>query len=235
MARTIQVARLPWRHGNFSTKVILTEEQSHHFPQDLSNGFITLTHTGCDLRLTTSGAELFTSVQIEKYRKPSPYYFHLIKIPWKIFGTLTFKQHDRLSLKKGHKMFRTLVRQFGRPIIRDGARSLPSAVMAEGGTSYKHLHLHFLLADTQRFGSPSTVSAQLTGLWENIGGGLSRIEPYDDKRDGVGYILKSEERPLVGSRIPFLQSDPERLKLSDALVARLQLSELTSNTAPLVY
>jgi len=119
-----------------------------------------------------------------------PEAYHLQKITWQLFGTITMKKR---SPSRRHILTKliTTVRQVCRVYSRNHAKQIMLFCRIEKGA--ESLHAHFLMA-----GIPDRYDSHQFGLdfarrWERRVGNC-KVEPYDPDKDGIGYLTKCSSR-----------------------------------------
>ena len=119
---------------------------------------------------------------------PSPEQYWLSRIPWQLFGTLTFEE-DRLPEAKLLDRFFCVARRAAE-LTRSHFPDVPWVLRQEDGDKFGHRHLHFVMAGLRSIAGVSELCGKLKECWQRKGGGRCQIEAYDPSRDGVGYLLK---------------------------------------------
>lgn len=140
-------------------------------------------------------------------RRYHPELFHLRKVQWAVFGTLTWRYEDRRqdteqAQKNRTQDFKQLLKLL-RCKLRFRGKQIKFYHATEFGTSGQG-HLHFLLAKhgLEAF-SDQGIASLLKFIWEleivlegkvRVGAGGAEILPYDQAKEGrgVAYCLKRE-------------------------------------------
>ena len=159
----------------------------------------------------------------------NPYLFHLIKVPWSVFGTLTWKQESKrrgtqASESRRREDFKWLIRSTGSILKRRGKHFAYYHAMEWGKAG--ECHFHFLIAqDGLEHISPSTLANTLQELWKHSNG-LGVVQPFDKAKQfaGVSYCLKRE-----------YDGFGKELERFDYLSPRLQKIVQRNIIAPLVF
>lgn len=141
------------------------------------------------------------------YQKYHPYLYHLIKVEWFIFGSLTWARDSRRTHSESAGQmrridFNDLISAFcGQLKLR--RRNLGIYKATEFGKSGEP-HYHFLIAkDGCDHLSASECAQRLTNLWQSSlkpygynerGIGMAIIKPYDEAKEhpAAKYCLKRE-------------------------------------------
>jgi len=118
----------------------------------------------------------------------TPEAFHLERIGWQLFGTLTFKS-ERLPERVRLAMWFALARQTGKRLAVKFPRLLWCLRQEEGEIGGRR-HFHCLLAGLPTAQLCPSLNFELMALWQSLGGGWARVMRYRDDLDGVGYVLK---------------------------------------------
>ena len=121
--------------------------------------------------------------------------FHLRKIDWEYFITLTWKKIPPKDVRK--RILYEYIRRLGEKFNRNCLWGLTWAVCFELGSKTFRPHMHMLMklndCSTNRISQQSI----LKRTWEKDVGkgkgtvGLADVCPYDPTRDGAGYIVKN--------------------------------------------
>lgn len=119
--------------------------------------------------------------------KINPELFHLARIQWQVFCSLSFKKESTLT-RHGASMFLALARKQAEWVGIHFTRLLWCLRLERGDTTGR-LHYHAVFAG---FPHPVTTRHRLAlmGLWESLGGGMARASQYLQALDGVSYIMK---------------------------------------------
>jgi len=118
----------------------------------------------------------------------NPESYQLERLPWQLFGTLTFTS-ERLPEAARIKMWFALARQSSSAF----RVYFPSAIWClrqELGEATGRKHFHYLFGGLPQSAiTQSTCFAQMA-MWERLGGGMARVRVYDGAQNGVSYIAK---------------------------------------------
>lgn len=126
---------------------------------------------------------------------PSPEQFWYARIPWQLFGTLTFEE-ERLPEAKRLSRFFCVARRAA-DLTRTHFRDVLLVLRQEDGDKFGHRHFHFVMAGLRVVTDVRQLCAKLEDCWQRKGGGRCEIEAYDRRRDGVGYLLKGLNHPAA--------------------------------------
>ena len=118
----------------------------------------------------------------------TPEAFHIGRMGWQLFGTLTFKS-ERLPERVRLAMWFAFLRQTGKRLSAKFPRLL-WCLRQEQGEIGGRRHFHCLLAGLPPAQLCPSLNFELMALWERLGGGWARVMRYRDDLDGVGYVLK---------------------------------------------
>src|ERR1700678_862553 len=118
----------------------------------------------------------------------TPEAFHIGRIGWQLFGTLTFKS-ERLPERVRLAMWFAFARQTGKRLSVKFPRLL-WCLRQEEGESGGRRHFHCLMAGLPTAQLCPSLNFELMALWQKLGGGWARVMRYRDDLDGVGYVLK---------------------------------------------
>ena len=125
----------------------------------------------------------------------NPHTYHLTRIRWQFFGTLTFSRIPPLYVRKACicEYLRRIAKSF---CAKDWKWDLFYAVRHEYGELTGRAHFHFLL--TVPKSSPNIHSARhtLKSIWQDgVGGcaGFADIRLYDPRLSGADYIMKGTD------------------------------------------
>ena len=124
---------------------------------------------------------------------PSPEQFWYARIPWQLFGTLTFEE-DRLPEAKRLSRFFCVARRAAE-LTRTHFHDVLWVLRQEDGDKVGHRHFHFVMAGGRVITDVRQLCAKLEDCWQRKGGGRCEIEAYDPRQDGIGYILKNLNHP----------------------------------------
>jgi len=69
-------------------------------------------------------------------------------------------------------------------------------VRSERGEMTERHHFHSLIGGLPSFAVKTATCFSIMRQWERIGGGMSRVYPYDSSLDGAEYVLKGCEEVL---------------------------------------
>jgi len=144
----------------------------------------------------------------------------LSRVPWDLFGTLTFKGAIP-SQKVRSSMWFAFTRQVERSLHLPEGRSL-WLLRSERGEQGSRLHLHFLWAGLPARYVNDRTCLVVMALAEGRGFGIARVRRVDSDLAGVDYVLKglSGRDAYEGSR--FASNDEGRVvTFSHSLAARL--------------
>lgn len=141
---------------------------------------------------------------------PSPEQYWLSRIPWQLFGTLTFEEDHLPEAERLRRFFRVARR--AAKLTRSHFPGVLWVLRQEDGDKFGHRHLHFVMAGLRVVADVEQLCAKLEECWQRDGGwkqvarhrhcaklgeskqrksgGRCQIEAYDPSRDGVGYLLK---------------------------------------------
>jgi hypothetical protein len=131
----------------------------------------------------------------------SSYYYHLSKVNWKIFGSLTFKSKSKRNNYRTSRYSRDydfkhlLENTFYR--LKIYSDDVPYFLRHEYSESRKY-HLHFLIANHRKIDhlDPYDLAGDLTSCWKRDfsgprgSNGTAVIEPYNKHKDGAKYVCK---------------------------------------------
>jgi hypothetical protein len=124
-----------------------------------------------------------------------PEVYHLARVGWQFFGTLTFKQ-ERLPERVRRKMWCAFVRALAGKLRVHFDRVL-WVLRAERGERFGRSHYHYLIGGLP----PSCVSPAWcfiqAAAWESLGGGMARVYVFDQSLNGLDYITKSLDAGLA--------------------------------------
>lgn len=113
----------------------------------------------------------------------------LSRLPWQVFGSLTFKPRDEgMSTRRQRVMFFAFVRK----IAEYSGMYFPDfqwVLRMERGEKFGREHLHCLLGDPLEPTSKTDRFAMMA-LWEKLGGGMTRLREYETRQSGVDYVCK---------------------------------------------
>ena len=118
----------------------------------------------------------------------TPEAYHLTRIGWQLFGTLTFKS-ERLPERVRLAMWFAFARQTGKRLSVKFPRLL-WCLRQEQGEIGGRRHFHCLMAGLPPAQLCPSLNFELMALWQKLGGGWARVMRYRDDLDGVGYVLK---------------------------------------------
>lgn len=118
----------------------------------------------------------------------TPEAFHIGRIGWQLFGTLTFKS-ERLPERVRLALWFALARQTGKRLSVKFPRLLWCLRQEEGEIGGRR-HFHCLMAGLPTAQLCPSLNFELMALWQKLGGGWARVMRYRDDLDGVGYVLK---------------------------------------------
>ena len=139
------------------------------------------------MKTTTPGHER-TATNSHHGQRVSPYFDALVRQPWQLFVTLTFRETVP-SERKRIALFFALLRRLAR---RTHAHfpSLGWYLREENGGRFGRTHFHFMLTGlpTNRLGA--AVCRWLVAEWQRLAGGTADARLYDPTRPGVRYTLK---------------------------------------------
>ena len=116
----------------------------------------------------------------------NPDAFFLGSIMWQLFGGLTFRQaelSERVRLSMWFAFFRQIAAH-----NRVHRKDLLWCLRLERGDSFGRLHFHFLIAGLPEQGVTMGNRFAMRALWKRLGGGISRIDLYDNRLHGLPYI-----------------------------------------------
>ena len=148
-----------------------------------------------------------------------PEIFHLARIGWQFFGTLTFKQ-ERLPERVRLAMWFAFARiTAGKSQVH--FRRLLWVLRQERGERFGRRHFHYLIGGLP----PGTVHpgecfAQMA-TWEKVGGGMARVYVFDQSLNGLDYIAKCLDAGLAYETGKFGSGDSD-LTLSHSTLAFLR-------------
>jgi hypothetical protein len=148
-----------------------------------------------------------------------PELFHLARIGWQFFGTLTFKQ-ERLPERVRRALWFALVRTTaGRTRVH--FRRVLWVLREETGARLGRRHYHYLIGGLPPgTAHPSECFAQMA-TWERLGGGMTRVYVFDQSLNGLAYITKCLEAGLAHETGKFGREDVD-LMLSHSTRALLR-------------
>jgi len=118
----------------------------------------------------------------------NPDAFFLGSIMWQLFGGLTFRQaelSERVRLSMWFAFFRQIAAH-----NRVHRKDLLWCLRLERGDSFGRLHFHFLIAGLPEQGVTMGNRFAMRALWKRLGGGISRIDLYDNRLHGLPYIAE---------------------------------------------
>lgn len=121
----------------------------------------------------------------------APELFHLHRISWQMFGTLTFSSgRDIPGADVQVKMFFSLVRDICR-FTKTHFNTALWVLRREAGELGGRLHLHYLMGGFADGVVTRSLCFASMAAWESHGGGHARVRQYNTKCNGVGYVLKA--------------------------------------------
>ena len=125
--------------------------------------------------------------------KTNPDRFTLEKYAWQFWGTLTFRSPSIRQLTR--KRFCAMLRASARAcqVRFENLLWFLAPEVGESGSP----HLHFLLGALPQSAVTLATCRLLMTLWRKKGGGISKIEIYNPRKDGLGYVTKS-----MGPQLP---------------------------------
>ncbi len=118
----------------------------------------------------------------------TPEAYQIARIPWQLFGTLTFKS-ERLPERVRLTMWFAFLRLVGKRLGVKFPRLL-WCLRQEAGEIGGRRHFHCLLAGLPRTALCPSLNFELMAAWQKLGGGWARVSLYRHDLDGVGYALK---------------------------------------------
>lgn len=113
----------------------------------------------------------------------------LNRIRWQFFGTLTFKS-VRISERKRYHMWYAYLRQVARRMDLGGFQRLLWVLRAELGERTGRFHFHYFLAGLPTRAACPTSCFFLMNLWEELRGGMARVDVFDPRLNAGAYITK---------------------------------------------
>lgn len=122
----------------------------------------------------------------------SPELYWLPKAEWQILGHLTFHEDwvsEKMLLIRWFRLVYRITKETGRS--QDKVMWFLRRECGKGGG---HVHLHFCMGRLGRNADLTRLSELLHRAWRSRGGGRCQIEPYDQAKRGVYYILKNLDR-----------------------------------------
>lgn len=119
----------------------------------------------------------------------TPEAFQIARVPWQLFGTLTFKS-ERLPERVRLAMWFAFVRTTGKRLKVKFPHLLWCLRQEEGEIGGRR-HFHCLMAGLPRKQLCPALNFELMDQWQKLGGGWARVVRYRNELDGVGYVLKS--------------------------------------------
>jgi len=117
-----------------------------------------------------------------------PYAFHLNKIHWQFFGTLSFIGEPK-SLPIARSMLFRVFRKVARR-NRIYFPELPWCLRHELGKKFGRAHLHILLAGLPSEGVTEEECRHIERTWRSGGGGIAKVQIFNPALNGVGYLTK---------------------------------------------
>jgi hypothetical protein len=148
-----------------------------------------------------------------------PEVFHLARIGWQFFGTLTFKQErlpERVRLAMWFALVRTIAGEFRVHFSR-----VLWVLREERGERLGRRHYHYLLGGVSpSFANPNWCFVQCA-TWERLGGGMARVYVFDRSLNGLDYIAKCLDTGLAHETGKFGQETSD-LTLSHSTLAYLR-------------
>jgi hypothetical protein len=121
----------------------------------------------------------------------NPEIFTLSQIDWQLFASLTFKS-EKLSDAMRARMFFALVRKQAKH-FGVHFKQIIWCLRSERGEATGRKHLHALIAGYPRHAMSTATCFSFMRIWEQLGGGMTRVTLYSPLLDGVGYVLKGGE------------------------------------------
>lgn len=124
--------------------------------------------------------------------------FHLTRIEWQFFGTLTFREPFLRSREDGLANVRRLClfNAFGRAVSRSLLYSrrewerVIHALRLEQGEVGGQWHFHFLMTGFSRSSVNIGTAKFIEAVWLRFGGGWTVVRVFDTSQNGVEYITK---------------------------------------------
>lgn len=117
-----------------------------------------------------------------------PELYHLTRIRWQFFGTLTFRAAEvpeRIRLCMWFSAARKCAEGFGLYFP-----TLPWCLRQEQGETNGRRHFHVLLGGLPEQAVQIQTCFALMAQWEAAGGGMARYRLFNPGLDGVGYVTK---------------------------------------------
>lgn len=148
-----------------------------------------------------------------------PEVYHLARVGWQFFGTLTFKQ-ERLPERVRRAMWFALVRTVADRLHVHFDRVL-WVLRAERGEKFGRSHYHYLIGGLPpSCASPTWCFIQMAA-WEDLGGGMARVSVFQQSLNGLAYVAKSLDLGLAHESGKFAL-DTADLTLSHSTTAYLR-------------
>lgn len=152
----------------------------------------------------------------------NPFSYHLLKVPWSVFGVLTWEWDAATTNTPAAaairrmdvwRLLRLICRPFG---LR--YRNLATYRKIEYGRAYRG-HCHFLVASLGLGDvKPDELSRALQNEWTRTGKGRAEVEPFDPKRQaaGVDYQTKLELNSWGEQLLPDEEFSPALWRMMQA-------------------
>lgn len=125
----------------------------------------------------------------------NPEAYHLDRIMWQFFGSLTFTRAEMPTSERMCMVF-ALLRKIAKPLRVHFPEVLWVLRLEEGEITARR-HFHLLIAGLPEWHVKRASCFALMRTWEGLGGGIARCRIYDPRLAGVAYITKCLTSPGV--------------------------------------
>lgn len=139
------------------------------------------------------------------------YTLALARVPWQLFGTLTFSR-EGTGPRLRETMFFAWLRQAAK-CVGVPFRKVLWCRRTELGELGGRLHFHCLIGRLPKQRVHPGLCFQLMRRWEGVGGGFARVRVFDSELEGPEYLLKAlsgsdayESAKTVGGRSDLMLS-----------------------------
>lgn len=125
--------------------------------------------------------------------------YHLTRIDWQFFGSLTFREPFLRNRETGVAAYRRICmwNEFGREVSRSlvyrrkGWEKIPTALRLETGEIGGLWHFHFLMTGVSKFSVNWGTCEFMESVWvRQVGGGHTKIRVFDTSQNGIEYVAK---------------------------------------------